>query len=219
MLYDRGLEMVRLRPQPQGPAQAADAAPVLPNRDDGQEGETGGESKAGAHELFHGELIDFIIYRGCHHPRHCQGQLQDDKHLSCGRNRGYQEAVLLSLQGSQLAESLGSSEAAPCPSLSGFMAHFTGTPASIQPAVPVTCVGGGSVFLCGCSVSDFLSLSHSPIFTPSALDGHQCVPRVSEMLLLELSWVPSASSNPVPETEQLANSPGREPHGDSCHSP
>lgn len=81
-------------------AQTADTAPVLPNRDDGQEGENGRENKAGAHELFHGELIDFIKYRGCHHPCHCQGQLQDDKHLSCGRNRGYQEAVLLSLRGS-----------------------------------------------------------------------------------------------------------------------
>uniref|UniRef100_A0A480IVS0 Thymic stromal cotransporter homolog n=1 Tax=Sus scrofa TaxID=9823 RepID=A0A480IVS0_PIG len=52
------------------------------NGDDGQEGEEGGERKAGAHEFFHGELIDLIVHRGCHHPGQSQGQLQDDKHLS-----------------------------------------------------------------------------------------------------------------------------------------
>lgn len=79
------------------PTQTADAAPVLPNWNDGQEGEKGGESKAGADKLFHGDLIDLIIHRGCHHPGQSQEQLQDDEHLSCGRNRGYQEDRLLSL--------------------------------------------------------------------------------------------------------------------------
>lgn len=61
--------------KPLGPAQTADTVPVLPNWDDGHEGEEGGESKAGTDELFHGELIELVIQYRCHHPRHCQGQL------------------------------------------------------------------------------------------------------------------------------------------------
>lgn len=94
------------------PAPTTDPAPVLPNRNDCQEGEEGGESKTGANELFHGDLIDLVVHRGCHHPRQSQGQLQDDEHLSCRRDRGYQD-VLLSLP---LVESPGSSQEALRPS-------------------------------------------------------------------------------------------------------
>lgn len=82
---------------PRAPGPTTDTASVLPNWDDGQEGEKGGESKTRANELFHGELIDLVVHRGGHHPGQSQGQLQDDKHLSCGGDRGYQEDVLLSL--------------------------------------------------------------------------------------------------------------------------
>lgn len=38
-----------------------------------------------------------------------------------------------------------------------------------------------SAFDCGSPVTDFLSLPHPPVFTPAALDGHQCVPDVFEI--------------------------------------
>lgn len=75
-----------LSPHPQQPL-----VPFLPNWDNGQEGETGGQSKAGAYKLVHGELIDLVIYGRCHHPSQSERQLQHDKHLSCGRDRGYTE--------------------------------------------------------------------------------------------------------------------------------
>lgn len=119
---------------PRASAQATVTAPVLPNWDDGQEGEKGGESKTGANKLFHGELIDLVVHRGGHHPGQSQGQLQDDEHLSCGRDRVYQEDTLLSLPCYPLAESPGSSQEALCPSQNSLSvsAHSARTPASIQ---------------------------------------------------------------------------------------
>ena len=94
------------------PAQKAGTAPVLPNRQDGQEGEKRGECKAGADELLHGELIDLVVHRGCHHPSERQGQLQNDEHLSCGRDRGYRGYCAVATC-SMIAESLGGSPEPP----------------------------------------------------------------------------------------------------------
>lgn len=86
--------------------------------------------------------------------------------------------MLLPLPFYPLAESLESSQETlhrPQDSLS-VLARSTGIPAStsricLQP-------GGGHVLLCGFSVTDFLSLSHPIVFTPSGLNGHQSIPRV-----------------------------------------
>lgn len=81
-------------PSCQGPTQAAEATPILPNRDNGQEGEEGGENKTRASKLFHGELIDLVIQHRRHHPRQSQRQLQDDEHLSCKKNKNGTHSVI-----------------------------------------------------------------------------------------------------------------------------
>lgn len=111
ILYDNRLEMLQ-QSLTSAPAQRAGTAPILPNREDSQEGERRGERKACADELLHGELIDLVVQGGCHHPSQRQGQLQDDEHLSCGRDRGYQGYCAVP-SCSLIAESLGGSPEPP----------------------------------------------------------------------------------------------------------